>query len=77
VCPVVNCFTCNGGGQCQLCADGFAMNGGVGVCSPCHPTCLTCSTPNNDGTCSTCPNNTYLNSANHCVICSSAWGLGC
>ncbi len=76
VCPA-NCSVCNGAGQCQQCVDGFATNGGVGACLPCHPTCLTCSTPNNDGTCLTCSPDSVLDGSNYCRTCPSYYGSYC
>lgn len=65
-------------GTCIACADGYASNGGGTLnCQTCHSTCLTCTTPNNDGTCDSCIVGKYLNPSNRCVTCSSAFSNNC
>ncbi|KAL4512376.1 hypothetical protein ABPG72_005378 [Tetrahymena utriculariae] len=40
-------------------------------CLPCHPTCLSCNSPNNPNKCLTCPNNMFLKiDDNSCTDCS-------
>ncbi|KAL4456738.1 hypothetical protein ABPG73_014764 [Tetrahymena malaccensis] len=62
------CKTCNNEKSCQICSDGYYLNGSV--CSQCDPSCLSCSGPTSSD-CIICKQQGYYISTRLNNICTS------
>ncbi|KAL4502619.1 hypothetical protein ABPG73_014376 [Tetrahymena malaccensis] len=66
------CNTCKNLNECQSCETGYTFDATSSKCQPqCDTSCLTCSKPNDQNSCLSCKDGSFLNNSSQCLPCKS------